>query len=114
LLASVGIYGVIAFSVSRRTREIGVRMALGATPANLRRLVLAESAKLALVGLAVGVPAALLCTHFLSTLLFGVSPADPLTYIGVALMLTLVAIAAGFIPARRATRVDPMSALHYE
>jgi putative ABC transport system permease protein len=114
LLSSVGIYGVISFSVSRRTRDIGVRMALGATPANLRRLVLAESANLALLGLAVGVPVALLCNHFLSTLLFGVSSADPLTYLGVALLLTLVALAAGFIPARRATRVDPIRALHYE
>jgi putative ABC transport system permease protein len=114
LLATVGIYGVISFSVSRRTREIGLRMALGATPARLRRLVLAESAKLALFGMAAGVPAAVLLAHWMSTLLFAVTPADPLTLVGVALLLTLVALAAGYFPARRAMRVDPMAALRCE
>ena len=83
LLAAIGIFGVISFSVSRRTREIGVRMALGATPASIRHLVLGESAKLVLFGLAAGIPAALILTHFLSALLFGVTPTDPLTFIGV-------------------------------
>ena len=114
VLAGVGIYGVVSFSVSRRTREIGVRMALGATPAVIRRLVVGESAKMALVGLAAGIPATLLLTHFLSVLLFGVSPADPLTYISVALLLTLVALVAAWVPARRAMRVDPMVALRCE
>jgi putative ABC transport system permease protein len=114
LLATVGIYGVISYSVSRRTREIGVRMALGASPASLRRLVLGESARLALFGLAAGIPAALASTRFLSSMLFTVTPADPLTYIGVALLLTVVALAAAYFPARRAMRVDPMTALRCE
>lgn len=114
LLATVGIYGVISFSVARRTGEIGLRMALGATPASLRRMVLGESVKLALIGLAAGVPAALLLARFLSTLLFAVTPADPLTFIGVPVLLAVVALAAGFFPARKAMRVDPMIALRCE
>ena len=114
LLAMIGIYGVISFSVSRRTREIGVRMALGAPRASLRRLVLRESAKLALLGLAAGMPAALVSAHFLSALLFAVAPTDPITFLAVAGLLTLVALAAGFFPARRAMRVDPVAALRCE
>jgi putative ABC transport system permease protein len=114
LLAAIGIYGVVSFSVSMRTREIGVRMALGATPASIRRLVLGESAKLVLCGLATGIPAALISTHFLSALLFAVTPADPVTYIGVAVLLTLVALTAAYLPARRAMRVDPGVALRFE
>jgi putative ABC transport system permease protein len=114
LLATVGIYGVISYSVSRRTREIGVRIALGAARAHLWRLVIAESAKLALFGLTAGIPAALLLTRFLSILLFAVRPADPPTFIGVAVLLTLVAFAAGCFPARRAMRVDAMTALRCE
>ena len=114
VLASVGIYGVISYSVSRRTREIGVRMALGASPASLRRLVLGESAKLALFGLAAGIPAAFASTRLLSRMLFAVTPADPLTFIGVAFLLTIMAMAAAYFPARRAMRVDPMTALRCE
>jgi predicted permease len=114
LLAAIGIFGVISFSVSRRTREIGVRMALGATPASIRHLVIGESAKLVLFGLAAGIPAALILTHFLSALLYGVTPTDPLTFIGVALLLMLVALAAAYLPARRAIRIDPMAALRCE
>lgn len=114
LLASIGIYGVIAFSVSRRTREIGVRIALGASRSSLRGLVLRESATLALLGLAAGIPAALLATRFLSALLDGVAPADPLTFFTVAALLSLVALAAGFFPARRAMRIDPVAALRCE
>ena len=114
LLAAIGIFGVISFSVSRRTREIGVRMALGATPASIRHLVLGESAKLVLFGLAAGIPAALILTHFLSALLFGITPTDPLTFIAVALLLMLVALAAAYLPARRAIRIDPMAALRCE
>ena len=114
LLAAIGIFGVISFSVSLRTREIGVRMALGATPASIRHLVIGESAKLVLFGLTAGIPAALILTHFLSALLFGVTPTDPLTFIGVALLLMLVALAAAYIPARRAIRIDPMVALRCE
>jgi putative ABC transport system permease protein len=113
-LAAVGIFGVISYSVSRRTREIGIRIALGATPASVWSLVIGESAKLVFFGLAAGIPAALVLTRFLSTLLFDVRPADPLTFIGVAVLLALVALAASYIPARRAIRVDPMVALRYE
>ncbi len=113
-LAAVGIFGVISYSVSRRTREIGIRIALGATPASVRRLVIGESAKLVFFGLATGIPAALVLTRFLSTLLFDVRPADPVTFVGVAVLLALVAFAASYIPARRAMRVDPMVALRYE
>jgi ABC-type antimicrobial peptide transport system permease subunit len=104
----------VSFSVSRRTREIGVRMALGATPANVLRLVIGESAKLLLLGLAVGIPAALVLTRFMSTLLFGVAPTDPLTFAVVALLLAFVTLAAAYLPARRAMRVDPMVALRCE
>jgi putative ABC transport system permease protein len=114
VLAAVGIFGVISYSVSRRTHEIGIRMALGATPGSVRRLVIGESAKLVFFGLLVGIPSALVLTRFLSSLLFGVTAADPLTFIGVALLLTLVALVASYIPARRAMRVDPMVALRYE
>jgi predicted permease len=114
VLATVGIYGVISYSVSRRTREIGVRMALGASPASLRRLVLGESAKLALFGLAVGLPAALASARLLSSMLFAVTASDPLTFISVAALLTIVALAAAYFPARRAMRVDPITALRCE
>jgi putative ABC transport system permease protein len=113
-LAAVGIFGVVSYSVSRRTQEIGIRMALGATPGNVGRLVIGESAKLVLLGLAVGVPASLVLTRFLSTLLFGVHSTDPITFTGVALLLVLVALVAAYIPARRAMRVEPTVALRYE
>jgi putative ABC transport system permease protein len=113
-LAAVGIFGVISYSVSRRTREIGVRIALGAPPASVRSLVIGESARLVFFGFAAGIPAVLGLTHFLSALLFDVRPADPLTFIGVAVLLALVALTASYIPARRAMRVDPMAALRDE
>jgi putative ABC transport system permease protein len=113
-LAAVGIFGVISYSVSLRTREIGIRIALGATPASVWSLVIGESARLVFFGLAAGIPAALVLTRFLSTLLFDVRPADPLTFIGVAVLLALVALAASYIPARRAVRIDPMVALRCE
>ena len=113
-LAAVGIYGVVAFSVTRRTQEIGIRTALGAQRIDVLRLILREGARLALLGVAIGVVASLLITRLLSTLLFGINPTDPLTFVGVAALLSLVALAASFLPAHRATRVDPMIALRYE
>ncbi len=114
LLGAVGLYGVIAYSVSQRTREIGVRMALGAQPRDVMSLVLGEGMSVILIGLVIGLAGSLALTRFLSSLLVGVTPTDPLTFAGVALLLALIAFAACYIPARRAVLVDPMLALRYE
>ena len=114
LLAAAGIFGVISYSVSCRTQEIGIRIALGASPASVLRLILGESAKIVLAGLAVGIPVALGAARFLSTLLFNVHPADPLTFVAVPVVLACVAVAASYVPTRRAMRVDPLVALRYE
>lgn len=114
LLATVGIYGVTAYSVSRRTREVGVRMALGARPRDVLALVVRQGMTPALIGLAAGVLIALAVTRLLRSLLYGVSPTDALTFVATALLLTGAALAACYVPARRASHVDPMTALRYE
>ena len=111
VLAAVGLYGVASYNVSQRTRELGIRVALGAHRGALLRLVLAHGARLTLIGLAVGTIAALALTQVMSTLLFGVGARDPMTFVGVALLLLAVSLVASFVPARRATRVDPVVAL---
>jgi ABC-type antimicrobial peptide transport system permease subunit len=114
ILALVGVYGVMSYLVSQQTREIGIRMALGAAPNGILRLVIAHGLKLTLAGVAIGLGTSLVLTRFISSLLFGISPTDPLTFADVAIALTLVAVAACWIPARRAMTVDPMIALRHD
>lgn len=114
LLAIAGLYGVMAYAVTQRTGEFGVRTALGSSPGNILRLVLGQGIVTALVGVSIGLAGALILTRTLQSLLFGLSPTDPLTFAVVALMLVVVAMLACYVPARRAARVDPMVALRYE
>jgi predicted permease len=114
ILASVGLYGILSYGVASRRNEIGIRMALGAQAGAVLSMIMRESATLAVIGIAVGVPVALGVTRFAQTMLFGLSPTDPLSLSGAALFLFIVAMFAGFIPARRASKVDPLQALRYE
>jgi putative ABC transport system permease protein len=114
ILASIGIYGVLSYSVTQRTSEIGIRMALGAQSQQVLKLVLRQGMVLAGIGVLVGVAIALPITRFASTLLYGVSVWDPVTYIAITLLLMAVAFFACYLPARRATRIDPLVALRFE
>ncbi len=114
LLASIGLYGILSYGVTTRTKEIGIRMALGARAGEVRTMVLREALLLVVVGVAVGVPAVFAATRFASTLLFQLTPTDPVSLSVAALLLVAVAMLAGYIPARRATKVDPLVALRDE
>lgn len=114
LLAAIGLYGVLAFTVARRTPEIGIRLALGATNWRVRWLVLRQSLVMIGVGLAAGVPLALILTRYIRTLLYGIEPNDPWSFAAAALLMAAVGAAAAWIPAQRASKVDPMAALRNE
>jgi len=114
LLAAIGLFGVMSYAVARRTREIGIRMALGARAGQVRRMVIGNGVRLAITGLVLGLPVALLGTRLLGWMLYEVSPRDPLTLVGIVALLTLVALAAAYVPARRATRIDPAVVMREE
>ena len=114
LLAAIGIYALMAYSVQQRTQEIGIRMALGAEAGDVRKLVIVQGMPLALIGVAIGIIAALCLMRLIATLLYGVKTWDPVTFITVPLLLAAVALFAVWLPARRATRIDPVDALRYE
>jgi putative ABC transport system permease protein len=114
LLSAIGLYGVMSYSVEQRRREIGIRMALGADVARVRRMVLAQGMKLTVAGVAIGIASALGSTQVLAGFLFGVGPHDRIVFVGVPLVLSVIALAAVWIPARSATSADPMIALRAE
>jgi len=114
ILASFGLYAVISYSVSQRTREIGIRMALGAAPSAMQGQIVGQTMTLAAIGLALGLPAAWFAAKAIQSMLFGVVSSDPVTFVGVAAVVTVVAGFAGYLPARRASRIEPMLALRSE
>jgi putative ABC transport system permease protein len=113
-LAAVGLYGVVAYGVSQRTREIGLRMAIGAEPGHVLRMVVGGGMKLALIGVAIGLAGAIALSHLVATLLFEITPSDPVSYAGTALALLGIAALASYVPARRAMKVDPLLAMQTE
>jgi ABC-type antimicrobial peptide transport system permease subunit len=114
LLACIGLYGVLSYTVARRTQELGIRMALGARPADLTRMVIGDGSRVVLAGIAAGIVAALMVGRLVTRLLAGVTAYDPMTFVTVAMSLILVTLAASYLPARRASRIDPATALRTE
>jgi ABC-type antimicrobial peptide transport system permease subunit len=113
-LATVGVYGVITYLVDQGTRELGIRMALGATPGGIANMVIRQGVFLGGLGVAVGIAGALVLTRFLSTLLFGIEPTDPITFVAIGFLMLIVAVISSYIPARRAARIDPVISLRTE
>jgi ABC-type antimicrobial peptide transport system permease subunit len=111
VLAASGLYAVVAYAVAQRTRELGIRMALGAAPGDVRRMVIAYGGKLAAAGLVIGLVGSFALTRLISKLLFGVAPTDPVTFVSVSVILLGIGVLASWLPARRATRIDPIAAL---
>ena len=114
LLVWVGLYGLMAYAAAQRTHEIGIRVALGAPREDILKLVVGQGLKVTLIGVGIGIVVAFVLTRFIWSLLYGVKPADPVTFVAVSLILTAVAVLASYLPARRATKVDPTVALRYE